>query len=160
MSRKPWPRLSETLPDFHHPYMCRACGLRVPDATLPLTAWQEHDQLDHPEPIVVVLCKTCSDALIEKHPRLYRPLREHEPWPGAMPLCVDCVHRDGVRCRHPDLKANGGTGLLLTMPEPSVVMWDGRGKGGRRTGGTFIDYRGPVSACAGRTLPIPMETGH
>lgn len=152
----PWPRLSETLPNDRHPDRCQACGA---DARLgaELTRWQEHDQDDAPEPIVVVLCVPCAKRLIEKHPRLYRELHAHEPVPGSMPICVACGWRDGVRCTHPDAKANGGGGLRLTYPRPTPYFWHGRSgpKGGRRTGGRGVVYHGPVTACAGRHVPLP-----
>lgn len=150
---KPWPRLSVTLTEGRKaPNVCQSCGVVLPFADDQRCHWQEHAPDDEPERIVVVLCKECSDRLIDPHPRLYRQLERWEPWPGAMRLCISCIHRDGVDCTHGDLKANGGPGLGMTMPKPTTGMWDGCGKDGRRTGGTFVHYDGPVSHCAGRAV--------
>jgi hypothetical protein len=151
----PWPRLSETLLQERHPDRCQACGA---DARLgaKLTRWQEHDQDDRPEPLVVVLCPPCSARLIEPHPRLYRELHAWEPMPGSMPICGACGWRDATRGAHPDAKANGGQGVRLTFPKPTPYFWHGRAgpKGGRRTGGRGVMYHGPVSSCAGRHVPV------
>jgi len=153
------PRLSVDLTGPKDPDECQACGGQY---VLPgdcayrgeFQRWQEHDDNDLPEPIIVVLCETCSDRLIEKHPRLYRQLQGFEPWPGSELICRGCVHRIGVSCRHPDLKANGGTGLHLTMPPPSVAFMDGT-RGGRRAGWRETIYLAPgVTDCAGR-VAIP-----
>lgn len=95
---------------------CGAGGIR----------WQENDEHDHPEPIIVELCDLCGKELIEKHPRLYRQLDRWEPWPGTMELCRTCIHRDGARCRM--AKFNGGTGVRIT---PNIL---GRACGGGRGG--------------------------
>src|ERR1041384_214579 len=80
---------------FEHPNRCASCGR--PDEHCPvdrgLTRWQEHDHNDRPEPRVGVLCRACSNRLIEPHVRLYRPLGKHEPFAGCMALCIDCKWR-------------------------------------------------------------------
>ena len=80
--------------------------------------WQECDDADRREPIAVLLCPPCSARLIEPHPRLYYGLPFNEPFAGTMGLCVPCRFRAGVRCTHPDLKANGGPGLMLQADTP------------------------------------------
>jgi len=80
--------------------------------------WQERDDADQPEPIAVLLCPPCSARLIEPHPRLYYGLPFNEPFAGTMGLCVPCRFRDGVRCTHPDLRANGGPGLIIQADTP------------------------------------------
>jgi len=143
-----WPRLSQTLTFHRHIGLCQSCG--VSGAEHDVVGWQEHDDSDRAEPIVVMLCRRCSDALIEPHPRLYRRLQAFEPFPGAMECCIGCVHLDSLACRHPSLKANGGPGLNLTFPKPTTGFWDGRDrKTGKRTGGRFAHYCGPV-VCEGR----------
>lgn len=139
-----WPRLSVTLPGPLAVDRCARC-----QADHDLARWQEHDDRDGRENIVIVLCETCSAAIIEKHPRLYRRLHAWEPFPGSMPPCVACTHRDGTRCTHPDLKANGGPGLVLTYPHPMHALVDGV-RGGRRTGWRETIWRGPVETCVGR----------
>lgn len=139
MAKRPWPRLSE-LPGDRHPGICQACGL-----TYDLTYWQEHDSDDQPEQIIVVLCETCAANEIEKHPRLYRQLETNEPFPGAMGR-----FRDGTRCLHPDLKANGGAGLGITHSVPTRYFISYTDKAGRRRGSSHLSYVTAPSKCKGR----------
>jgi hypothetical protein len=169
----PWPRLSESLTGPKHPHVCQSCGREYPvrlqftdplqelDAGRPqdiwgeiaqvldppkgVYGWQEHGDTDSPEPIVVMLCTTCSDRLIVPHPRLYRQLAPNEPFPGVMELCLGCRFRTGVRCTHPALKANGGPGLKIEIGPPDVAMVHGV-RGGQKV----ILYRHPAKECAGR----------
>ncbi|MDQ2831304.1 MAG: hypothetical protein M3Y74_19930, partial [Chloroflexota bacterium] len=71
------------------------------------------------------------------------------PFPGIMELCVDCRFRDGVCCTHPDLKANGGDGLVVDADsgaQAHVNLGGGRGA-------VLTIYRDPPRACAGRVEP-------
>ena len=122
-----------------HPHVCQICGgsnrpgvgnglMRVS-----LDRWQEADHNDRFEQRVVVLCGKCSDRVIADHPRLYQRLDANQPWPGCMDICVGCKLRDGVRCTSPDAKANGGTGVLLSVAPPVHAMVDG------------AKYRGPIT---------------
>lgn len=124
---KPWPRLTDEAraPDL---VRCQLCG----GGDLPLTVFEQCDEDDQPEGRLLTACsrRECSRR-IKDHPRLYRDV---DVRPGAIAaLCVDCVHRDGLRCRHPDLRANGGAGLVLTlsslMGAGVVVCVKGRGCG-------------------------------
>lgn len=133
---KGWPRLTMLLGPTH-PHQCQRCG-----GEADLSRWQEHDAVDQPEPRVVVLCLTCEEAVIEKHPRLYRRLEHYEPFPGSMHLCVDCEWREGVTCSHPDLMANGGPGLAVTPTSYGKMFLS--------PGGAFEDW-GPTKHCAGRS---------
>jgi hypothetical protein len=156
---KPWPRLSETL--TYPPDVCQRCGNGqlwtdgepadwfVDASTGQLYRWQEHDENDQREPILIVLCEDCAKRIIERHPRLYRQLQPHEPFPGAMPLCRDCVHRNELRCEHPDAKANGGSGLELIFPKPDRmhVLTSPRRNSGWRT-----CFMGPVKHRVGREV--------
>lgn len=145
-----WPQLSKTLRFERHPDGCQNCG-NGPATHTELHRWQECDGQDRKTPIVVVLCKRCSDRLIEPHPRLYHRLEPNAPLPGTMALCVKCRHRDGLGCRHPKLKANGGPGLNIAITPPSRGFWDGADpKTGRRTGGMFEHWPSPATACEGR----------
>lgn len=141
------PRLSVTLPGPRHLPMCQSCM-----TTERLTKWLEHDERDRPEPIVVILCQRCARDLIAPHPRLYRELQAWEPTPGSMPLCVNCRFVDDLACTHPKLKANGGPGLILTMPRPTEMHVC---RSPRRLSGWIKIYHGPVSACEGRQLDEP-----
>jgi len=141
---KPWPRLSDTLTGPKHPNVCQSCGKET-DVTDGIGAapWQEHDENDKPEPIVVMLCRDCSARLIEPHQRLYRRLDVNQPWPGIISFCVDCWWWSGVRCGHPRAKANGGPGVMLTVAAPIHTHLNmGRGKG------YWLDvWRQPAETC-------------
>jgi hypothetical protein len=161
-----WPRLSTSLPHERHPFICQSCGFKgekveksagfyaaepaqlEPELT-GLRRWREHDQQDKPQDIIVVLCKKCSELIIEPHERLYARLSMWEPAPGAMTVCVDCTFRQGLHCSHPDLKENGGEGLILKFPTPSRGFVDS-GKGG---------YSGPAVFYAGRVSCGSKEEG-
>lgn len=142
---KPWPRLSADLPKHETLHRCRACG-----ATEKLARWQEHDEEDKPEPVVVVLCEACSGKIIEPHPRLYRELPRFEPFPGAMGICTFCrFMTEPCRCSSPQAKINGGPGLKYEMPPPDNchVLYT---EGGRRKGKWLTTFKGPVTGCTGR----------
>ncbi len=147
------PRLSQDLPGPMHPERCQSCGIEGEEGLgsnpLSLTRWQECDDQDRRENIIVVLCRSCSDRLVEAHPRLYHALAENQPWPGCMAICAECRFREGPRCTHPDLKDNGGTGLRIVVSKPTVMFLDGTDKSGRRRGWTQIRYELPPRDCAG-----------
>lgn len=164
-----WPRLSETLP-YREPGRCASCGLReIPPEVDPgvdeyvrrrayalhkwqLDIWRECDWQDKPENRFVVLCRSCADKLIEPHPRLYARLGYggHEPAPGAMPLCLDCCHRDGTRCTSPMLGSNGGLGIGIGGPSPTRAHFLRRGKGARSGWETI--YTLPRERCTGKEV--------
>jgi hypothetical protein len=127
------PKLSETLTHADHPEVCRACGaLAEPggpgaDGWTPLTRWRECDDFDRPTRTVVVLCKACAGKIVEPHPRLYIEIPWLAPYPGTVPLCVPCPHRNGTHC--PMAAFNGGPGVELIGPAPSHVHLYRRGKG-------------------------------
>lgn len=150
-----WPRLSTTLAGEKHPFKCQNCGrggawdvsisAGSPDPPCDVIRWQEHDDHDQCENVIVVLCGKCS-KMIKPHPRLYRRLQAWEPFPGSNTICVSCRFRDGTSCTHPDLKANGGNGLELTFPKPHGAFVCRRGG----KGGYMLMYQGDVKDCAGR----------
>lgn len=152
MKESDWPRLSETLA-HREPGRCAECGHEEAPETarsrMPLhTVWQECDRDDRPEPRYVELCRICSAKLIEPHPRLYRALNPHTPAPGAMPICRDCIHRDGTRCVCPAAKYNGGPGIEIIGPKPTMVHFLRSGKGARS--GWEPLYPGPSTECTGK----------
>lgn len=153
-ARRPWPKLSQDLDGPLGPLQCQSCGWDCD-----LVRWVECDDADQPTAAVVVLCHPCSDRLIEPHPRLYAPLDAYAPHPGSMTLCIDCSHRQGVSCRHPDLRANGGAGLHVRFPQPTPVFVDGT-KGGKRHGWVHTLYHGPPISCAGQTITPHKEDTH
>lgn len=141
-----WPRLSVTLPACVSPLLCQKCQSSHRVAT-----WIEHDAADQPQRIFVILCRQCSDTIIEPHPRLYAEAPVNAPIPGVMAICRDCIHRAGTECRCPAAKFNGGEGIQVTAVKPFVVHIDGRDqKTGKRFGRWLHDYSTPPSACTGR----------
>lgn len=149
------PGLSVTLPYERRPDTCQACGV-----LFDIRLWEECDPWDQPQkpPVVVVLCNACGLRLIEPHARLYRPLELFAPLPGVMALCADCCNREGLRCRSPLLKANGGSGLAITFSKPTEAMVC---YGGGR--GDFVRlYEKPPSKCAGREAvgDEPVQSGY
>lgn len=153
--KKPWPKLSETLTGPRDPDHCQSCG-EWGDAQ----PWCECDEKDTPTETHLMLCSECAEKIIEKHPRLYLDRHRNAPIPGAMQLCVDCIHRDALRCACPDAHRNGGCGIKIEHAEPSVIFMDGT-KGGRRCGWTEMRYGCPPKSCSGRetsgVLSLPIR---
>jgi len=137
---KNWPKLSETLP-HSTPGQCQRC-----ESSSELTYWQECDENDRPEIVFVVLCKACADAIIEPHPRLYKEQLASSILPGAMPICIDCKARDGMACRSPIAKFNGGDGLKFE-PEGQMVHLC---RSPRSKSGWHYLSAGPVEKCNGK----------
>lgn len=140
-----WPKLSEDLKRDRSPIHCQACGVV---ASHSLVRWQEHDGADEPSPVAVVLCESCSDRLIEAHPRLYRRLGRNEPFPGTMRICWECPHRDGVRCRSPLLRSNGGPGIRFPKADATIHV-DGI-RNGRRFGEWYKRWSAEPVHCEGK----------
>lgn len=91
------PGLSITLEGPRAPDKCQSCGgSHSPEN--PLGRWQECDEWDKKTRVVVILCRSCSEKLIDAHPRLYHEVPTRSPYPGAMSICLDCIYRDGVSC--------------------------------------------------------------
>lgn len=148
------PGLSATLTCAARPDRCQSCGSPHRE-THPLARWHECDPWDRPTSpaVVVVLCRGCSDRLIEPHPRLYVRLDQLAPCPGAMSVCLHCTQRDGVMCRSPEAKQNGGPGLTYGWADgklPTVAHVCGT-RNGRRTGWTATMWPGKVLTCSGRS---------
>lgn len=140
------PGLSQTLPFPRELGCCQSCGQTAdPSDGVALRKWRECDEWDKATRVIVVLCTRCSKRLIDPHPRLYVATSWDEPVPGAMELCVSCVHQAGLACLHPLLKANGGPGLEVRFPQPVRGFLCGP-----RVGGPFVQWTGKPSACAGR----------
>ena len=111
---------------------CNVCG--QPSDSLSL--WYEHDEWDQ-----MYTTGNLSDYFVyigkdhpacikkmEAHPRLYGEGRGD---PGAFPrLCGPCVHRRGLACAHPDLRKNGGAGLLVNLYDPlrGAIVCSSRGR--------------------------------
>lgn len=101
-----------------------ACFCGRPSSDLRL--YHEHDERDLPIPGTDALVYMGNDIehhecreILKKHPRLYL---EEAGRPGSFPaICGPCKLRDGFACKHADLKANGGAGLLIQL-RPLVPM--------------------------------------
>ena len=140
-----WPKLSETLPSVGAPARCGNCG-----ATDLVTVWQECDDSDRETTTRVALCRTCSDRIIDPHPRLYAAVPRNVPLPGAMAVCDGCAFGVDLACRNPLLTLNGGPGLPVRSSKPSVQFIDGRDeKTGRRWGRQIAVYAA-APVCDGR----------
>ena len=139
-----WPKLSETMP-----HLRAASHLQCGNCTSVcfVEIWEElgeADQPQEPERIFISLCPSCSESIIEPHPRCYRKTATHEPMLGAMPVCGDCEFRSALKCTNPLRKSAGGKGVNLRFPEPSVAFVDGRDKQGKRTGWRQKIFHKPV----------------
>lgn len=141
---RPMPRLSEQLGGPARPDACQGCG-----SPCDLALWQEHDDADRPERIVVLLCQACSKRVIDRHPRLYAELVRNQPWPGAMGVCARCRFRERLRCTHPDAKANGGTGVKLTLARPVTAHLS---RSPRRLSGSVTWWPSPATDCEQREI--------
>lgn len=141
---KNWGRLSEWAPNAH-PLKCGNCATTDPKDP-PLRLWEECDEDDKPELRFVLLCKRCSDILVEKHERLYEPRDRNAPAPGAMEICVDCAFRLKLRCTR--TKRAGGPGVLITAPQPMRGFIDGS-----KYRGPFAYYATPPTACSAKEVP-------
>jgi hypothetical protein len=140
-----WPRLSMELTEIRHPDWCQSCATHEDDTGTSLQIWQEHDDFERPERVLVVLCVTCAEALIGPHPRLYARLEQNRPWPGITAACRSCPHRGGLVCRHPDALVRGGKGLVFPKPHVAHINM-----GSARHSHWMTIYPGPVEACDGR----------
>ena len=110
-----------------HPDQCASCGRKRGEFPIDrgLARWQEHDHNDAPEHRLVVLCRSCSNKLVEAHVRLYRPLHVNHPWAGCMEICLDCRWRLGVSCTHPRAQVNGGHGVAVKTGKQMRAFVDG-----------------------------------
>lgn len=156
----PMPRLTDDLP-HREPGVCSRCGERGMvlldgggSTALPTHyLWREHGDADEPETRFVELCTACADAVIEPHPRLYARMAVNAPAIGAMPLCLGCRHRDGLRCANPLAIPNGGPGMPIDI-DPPGTMHVNRGGGGRNYW-TKVYFR-PARSCGGHG-PVASE---
>lgn len=152
---KNWPRLSTSLNPFINVRTCQCCGNACepyPELSgqrqqlRAIRLWQECDESDQPEPIVVALCDPCAEKIIEPHPRLYRRLSSlNHPIPGVTAVCPGCIFQEGSRCKCPESLANGGAGIRLKGPRPQRGFIDGV-----KYRGPFEFYSEPITACTGR----------
>lgn len=153
------PGLSVTLPFPRSLDTCQSCGLIAdPSDSVALQKWQEADPFDRfttggAQPVLVILCPTCSKMIIDPAARLYRRIDQWHPIPGAMELCHGCRFQKNLQCTHVWLKANGGNGLMIRFPKPGYAHFNfGGGRGEFKS-----MFNGPPSHCAGRldTQPAP-----
>ena len=139
---KSWPKLSETLTHRRERHRCQACDFCDDDDGTLVRPWLEHDERDKPTAVVVMLCKTCSDKIIEPHPRLYREVEPMEPFPGQLRLCQGCKHQAALVCTRSLL--SGGPGVHLVFLKPLDVHLC---RSPRSKSGWIKVWQGPVISC-------------
>lgn len=125
---------------------CNLCT----EAAKSLDLYRECDERDKPIPgdgalLYVGTEHHACHKQITSHPRLYI---DAMGLPGSFPtLCGPCVRRIGLACTHPDLKANGGAGLLVNLSGGPMVGVIVCGRGGCRTSVPRV-----AKSCAGRRM--------
>lgn len=86
---------------------CQFCG-HSSDDICEFRMWQRCDSNE-------IACR--GDAcrkIIDDDPLLFIEVPWSQGGPGRfMLICGDCPHRSEYSCKHPDLKTNGGEGLLV-----------------------------------------------
>jgi len=133
---------------------CQICGY-ISKEIVEFRFWRECDDEDKPEPysILVTCDKPECGEVIGEHPRLYTWLTWGTGLPGHLSLlCGDCTHRDGARCVHPDLKINGGDGLMLAIDKSLSFMVCCHDENDDTGGLRCRPHQGPFTKCAG--LPV------
>lgn len=148
--------IREAVPLSRHPLApadrlsgCGVCGKPCDE----LTVWREHDERDRPIAATGALVflgigsehEACRKALND-HPRLYAEEMGDPGYFGT--LCGPCGFRRAFTCTHPDLKANGGKGLLVEEGGPGVTFRNAIlcGRRGR------VHLRTYAIACKGRAV--------
>jgi hypothetical protein len=102
--------------------VCSFCA-RSGDDICDYRMWQNTDAKDKPVDDYMISCRDAAcQRKIDDDPMLFIEV----PWgaggPGRfMLLCGDCPYRSGFACRHPSLKANGGSGLEVKFSS----VWSG-----------------------------------
>jgi len=84
------------------------CNLCLRPST-ELRVWREATEFDRPIEGDGALVFVGWDI---EHHQCREDLNKHPHFPV---FCGPCAQRDGFRCRHPDLKTNGGQGLLIKL---------------------------------------------
>lgn len=131
---------------------CNVCGQGGP-----LRVYQECDERDKPIPGALLYVGTDHRACVKavnRHPRLYLDARAE---PGTFGICGHCIERDGSRCMHPKLLANGG-------PPPGLRVTMGHGEQGFLCGSFGLERTGELGQaikCEGRaTLRLIRRHGN
>ena len=129
------------LPGPRHPLRCQRCAEVFDRAKLGL--WQEADHNDAFEgDKFLLLCKPCSDAVIEQHPRLYRQVSGNVPFPGLMTICATCAFRSDIARKCIQAKLSGGPGVNIKVVPPLRGFVDGP-----KYSGPMIHWPEPATDC-------------
>lgn len=123
---KPWPRLTETAMHPSPPASLEICQLCGQSGAHLLYECDENDRAERDRVLVTCRRKPCTKQ-VSAHPRLY--VDAGMGYPGHLPkLCPGCAYQDGTRCTHPDLRENGGAGLVVSLRGlRGIVCSRGRG---------------------------------
>lgn len=101
---------------------CQLCGYESDDIC-EFWLWNECDEQDQEELYNILVTCRKDECLkqIDEHERLYAQLDWSSGYPGHLSLlCGECPHRDGFKCSHPSLRANGGEGLTLMVANDAI----------------------------------------
>ena len=134
------------------PRQCGRCGATKSTRELDRFRYLDNDDLAE-RPRVLNLCESCAVELAD-HDERYRtqlqPLADNEPWPGALEVCLGCRYRDGLECRSPLAKFNGGPGIHFPgVTLTSAVIEAFNPAVGRVTRQTIMTYS-KARECGGR----------
>lgn len=99
---------------------CQLCGHKLAyDDICAYRMWQRCDNKDNPVEDYLITCN--NDACfkrIDDDPLLFIEVPWSRGGPGRfMLLCGDCPNRKDWSCLHPNLKSNGGEGLLVNFAQ-------------------------------------------
>lgn len=139
-------RLTETAPfALGNTFLqCQLCGIRHDDICH-FYLWYECDENEKQETDkILITCRgdKCRE-IIDQHERLYYMPSWSRGAPGGFILtCGGCEYREGGKCTHPNLKANGGDGLLVHMADLPVIHVN-------RHGAPNFFIGPPVASCEG-----------
>lgn len=115
------------------PRRCGRCGaLRSARELDRFRYLDQDDDSDRPRPLV--LCEACAVHLADADGRFrgeLLPLVDNRPYPGTLEVCIGCEYLDGLECRSPLARVNGGPGIEFPDAVGTSVWVHVRGPFGR-----------------------------
>jgi hypothetical protein len=133
---------------------CQLCE-HTSDDICEFRMWQRCDEQDNLIESHLITCNSeaCFQQ-IDADPILFREVPWSQGGPGRfMLLCGNCPNRKEFDCQHPNLKSNGGKGLLVNLAQPFL--------GGARVcmaDGTSFRFGNPADRCEGHPDPKRAPT--